>query len=65
VPLTGTATSGNRPDHLHIGRVNLEVTRNTDGPGKLASCEPLAERRAQPITFSTTVLFSLPGPISL
>src|SRR6185369_11724350 len=24
VPLTATAVSGNRPDHLHIGRVDLE-----------------------------------------
>jgi hypothetical protein len=50
VPLTGTAASGNRPDHLHIDRVHLEVPRDTDCPGKFASCEPLAERRAQPIT---------------
>ena len=50
MPLTGTAALGNRPDHLHIGRVNLEVPRNADRPGKLASREPLAERRAQPIT---------------
>ena len=50
MPLTGTATSGNRPDHLHIGRVHLEVPRDADRPGKFASCEPLAERRAQPIT---------------
>src|SRR5262249_34540875 len=32
------------------GRVNLEVPRNTDCPSKFASCEPLTERRAQPIT---------------
>src|SRR5258708_36189568 len=50
VPLTGTAAPSNRPDHLHIGRVHLEVTRNTDRPGKFASCEPLAERRAPPST---------------
>src|SRR5262249_5680606 len=50
VPLTGTAASGNRPDHLHIGRVSLEVPRNTDCPNQFASREPLAERRAQPIT---------------
>src|SRR6266481_6751782 len=50
VPLTGTAASGYRPDHLHIGRVHLEVPRDTDCSGKFASCEPLAERRAQPIT---------------
>src|SRR5437016_6352772 len=33
---------------IHIGRVYLEVPRNTDRPSKLASREPLAERRAQP-----------------
>src|SRR5262247_118365 len=47
VPFPGTAALGNRPDHLHIGRVNLEVPRNTDRPGQLASREPLAEWRAQ------------------
>jgi hypothetical protein len=46
--LTGTATSGNRPDHLHIGRLHLEVPRDTNCPGKFASCESPAERRAQP-----------------
>src|SRR5262245_16319541 len=50
VPLTGTAASGNRPDHLHTGRVHFEVSRDADGPGKFASCELLAERRAHPIT---------------
>src|SRR2546423_6059662 len=49
VPLPGTAASGNGPDHPYIGRVYLEVPRNTDRPSKLASREPLAERRAQPI----------------
>ena len=33
-----------------IEQVHLEVPRNTDCPSKLASCEPLTERRAQPIT---------------
>src|SRR6516165_222325 len=50
VPLAGTAASGNRPDHLHVDRVYLEVPRDPHCPGKFASCEPLAERRAQPIT---------------
>ena len=50
LPLTGTTALGNRTDHPHIGRVHLEVPRNTDCPGKFASCEPLTERRAQPIT---------------
>ena len=49
VSLARTAAPSNRPDHLHIGRVNLEMTRNTDRPGKFASCEPLAERRTHPI----------------
>src|SRR5262249_19600568 len=39
VPLTGTAASGNRPDHLHIGRVYLEVPRDTDCPNQFASRE--------------------------
>src|SRR5262249_56468202 len=38
-----------RPAYLHIGRVNLEVPRNSDCPGQVASREPLAERRAKPI----------------
>src|SRR5262245_59604138 len=50
VPLSGTTALGNRPDHLHIGRVHLEVSRNTDRPGQLAGCERLAERSAHPIT---------------
>ena len=33
VPLTRTTALGYRPDHLHIGRVNLEVPRNPDRPG--------------------------------
>src|SRR5580692_6082041 len=49
MPLARPTTLGNRPDHLHIGRVDLEVARNTDGPGKFANREPVAERRAQPI----------------
>src|SRR5262245_14423436 len=50
VPLAGTTAPCNRPDHPHIGRVNLEMPWNTDRPGQFASCEPLAERRTQPIT---------------
>src|SRR5262245_22139421 len=52
VPLTGTAASGNRPDHLHIGRVYLEVPRDTDCPNQFASREPLAERPLQPLPAS-------------
>jgi hypothetical protein len=36
VPLTGTTALCNWPDHPHIGRVHLEVPRNTDCPSKLA-----------------------------
>src|SRR5262249_2401519 len=50
VPLTWTTALGNRPDHLHIGRIYLEVPRDTDRPGQFARCEPLAERRAQTVT---------------
>src|ERR1700719_1319534 len=49
MPLTRTAAPGNRPDHPHIGRIDLEVARNTDGPAKFASREPLTEWRAHPI----------------
>src|SRR5215471_11105334 len=49
VPLSGTTALGNRPDHLHIGRVDLEVPRNPDGPGQFACCERLAERSAHPV----------------
>ena len=48
--LPETTTLGNRPDHPHIGRVHLKVARDTDRPGQFTSCEPLTERRAQPIT---------------
>src|SRR5580704_9645740 len=50
VPLSGATALGNRPDHLHIGRVHLEVPRNPDRPGQYACCERLAERSAHPIT---------------
>src|SRR5262249_2117508 len=49
VPLTGTTALGNRPDHPHLGRVNLEMPRNADRPRQFASREPLTERRAKPI----------------
>ena len=40
MPLTGTAASGNQQDQsvARIGRVHLEVPRDTDRPGKFASC---------------------------
>ena len=37
-------------DQLHANGVHLEVTRDTDGPDKLASREPLAEWRAHSVT---------------
>src|SRR6476620_2835589 len=50
LPPTGAAASGNRPGHLHVGSIDLEVPRNADRPGQLASRQPPAERRAHPIT---------------
>src|SRR6516225_5248770 len=49
VPLSGTTALGNRPDHLQLSRVDLEVPRNPDGTGQLACCESLAEWSAHPI----------------
>src|SRR5438876_2134269 len=42
MPPSRAAPLGNGPDELHADRVYLEVTRDADGPGKLASREPLA-----------------------
>src|SRR6516164_3127643 len=50
MPLSRATALGNRPDHLHIGRIYLEVPRNADRPGKLAGRKPLAKRRTQPVT---------------
>jgi hypothetical protein len=50
VPLAGTAPTGNRPDQLNPDRVNLQVTRDTDGPRQAACRKPLAERRAEAVT---------------
>src|SRR6516162_3970004 len=44
------ANFGYRPNQLHANGVHLEVTRDTNGPGKLASREPLAEWRAHSVT---------------
>src|SRR5262245_37786767 len=49
VPLSGAPALGNRPDHLHIGRVHLEVPRNSDSPVQFACSERLAEWSAHPI----------------
>src|SRR6266404_4371400 len=40
VPLAGTAPTGNRPDQFNPDRINLQVTRDTDGPGQ-AACREL------------------------
>src|SRR5580658_9727961 len=42
VSLSGTTALGHRPNHLHIGRVDFKVARDTDCPSQLASCERLA-----------------------
>ena len=50
MPRTWTAARSNRPDQPHADRIHLEVTRDADRLGKLASREPLAKRRAQRVT---------------
>ena len=50
MPPPRTAARRNGPNQLHADRIHFEVTRNTNGPGQIASREPLPERRAQPIT---------------
>src|SRR5271154_1948532 len=50
VPLAGTTSTGDRPDQFNSNRINLLVTRDTDGPGQAACREPLTERRAEAIT---------------
>src|SRR5262245_36285022 len=50
VALTRAAARGNRPNHLHIGGVDLEVTRNADRPGEFAGRQPLAEWHAHSVT---------------
>src|SRR5262245_16117148 len=50
MPPSRATPFSNGPDELHADRVHLEVTRDADRPGKLASREPLAKRRAQPVT---------------
>src|SRR5712671_5488373 len=50
VPLAGTAPTGDRPDQFNPDRINLQVTRDTDGPGQAACRELLTERRAEAVT---------------
>ncbi len=38
------------PDQLHPDRIDLEVTRDANCPGKVASHKRLAERRAHPVS---------------
>jgi hypothetical protein len=42
--------SSNWPDQLDPDRVHLEVTRDTNGPGKSACREPLSKRRAEAVS---------------
>jgi len=50
VPLAGTTSTGDRPDQFNPDRINLLVTRDTDGPGQAACRELLTERRAEAVT---------------
>src|SRR6478672_4174989 len=50
VPLAGTTSTGDRPDQFNPDRINLLVTRDTDGPGQAACREPLTERRAETVS---------------
>src|ERR1700688_5203115 len=50
VPLAGTTSTGDRPDQFNLHRINLLVTRDTDGPGEAACRAPLTERRAEAVT---------------
>ena len=36
VPLAGTTSTGDRPDQFNLHRINLLVTRDTDGPDQAA-----------------------------
>src|SRR5262249_57752012 len=47
---SGAASSSLGKDELHVRRIDFLMPRNTDRPGQPASCEPLAERRAQAVT---------------
>src|SRR6266702_881564 len=50
MPPSRATPFGNGPDQPHADTVHLEVTRDADRPGKIASREPLAKRCAQPVT---------------
>ena len=40
LPLAGTTPTGNRPDQLYPDRINLLVTRDTDGQAKPRVASP-------------------------
>jgi len=44
--LARAAAFGNREGHRHVGRIDLLLEWNTDGPGEAALGERLPERRA-------------------
>src|SRR5262249_49726194 len=50
MPPTWAAPLGHRPDHPHIGRVDLEVARYPDRPVQFTCRERLTELRAHPVT---------------
>ena len=59
VPLTRTTALGYRPDHLHIGRVNLEVPRNPDR-GRVRQTVSLQDRLSQQVREDRDYARSLP-----
>ena len=50
MPPTRPTPPGNGPEQTHVDGVHRQVTRDTDRPSKIARCEAMAKRRAQPIT---------------
>src|ERR1019366_10755206 len=48
--LAGTTTPSNGKDHRDIGRIDLLLVGNADGPSETALAQSLAERSAQPIS---------------
>src|SRR3974377_2607549 len=50
MPPTRATPLGNGPEQTHVDGEHLEGARDTDRPSKIARCEAVAKRRAQPIT---------------
>jgi hypothetical protein len=48
-PLAGTPAHRDRPDQLDADRVDLQVTRDANGPGQPACREPLSKRRTEAV----------------